>query len=305
MKDLRRVLQPMSLPTIFTTSCYSGGWLVHPDINQQQLNTTAITAASDKGLSSSWAVSESVGRASGSLAASAVLSCLIDAEDATQERTEHPTYIEFLKSVYDCVKGMGALGNSQVIYFSAENGEWETGYQPRLGLPLTSYKDNWLSLRQIPPSPSSTSGPGPGLAKTGGRRLKRLKYLAEEYFAEKPGPNETSSNIGLHNCLRSVLKGDTYSKEKVDSLTETTSYRLGVMYEADYLREQIGLKFPSIFGMEFNWGRRSEGGNRELYSKIWRLLLERETCTFPFRIRLHFPKPNQYLTIALVESSTS
>ena len=146
MKDLRRVLQPMSSTTIFTTSCYSDGWLVRPDINQQQLNTTAITAAGDRNESSSWAVSRSVGRASGSLAASAVLRCLIDAEDATQERTEHPTYIEFSKSVYDCVKGMGALGNSQQIYFSAENDEWEASYQSRLGLPLTSYKDKWLSL---------------------------------------------------------------------------------------------------------------------------------------------------------------
>lgn len=201
---------------------------------------------------------------------------------------------------------MGALGNSQVIYFSAENDEWETSYQPRLSLPLTSYKDKWLSLRHVPPSPPSTSGPGPGLAKTGGRRLKRLKYLAEEYFAAKPGPNETASNIGLHNCLRSVLKGDTYSKEKVDSLTETTSYRLGVMYEADYLREQIVLRFPSIFGMEITWGQiLNQSRPEELYSQTWRLLLEREICTFPFGIRLHFPKPNQYLTIALVESSTS
>jgi hypothetical protein len=304
MKDLRHVLQPMSFITIFTTSCYSGGWLVHPDINQQQLNTTAITAAGDEGESSSWAVSASVGRASGSLAASAVLRCLIDAEDASQERKEHPTYIEFSKSVYDCVKEMGALGNFQEIYFSAENDEWETSYQARLGLPLTLYKDKWLSLRQVDPSPSSTSGPG--LAKTGGRRLKRLKYLAEEYFAAKPGLNEASPNIGLHNCLRSVLKGGTYSKEKVDGLTETTSYRLGAMYEADYLREQIGLKFPSIFGMEVHWvPTLNQSGNRELYSKTWKLLLEREICTTPIGIRLHFPKPLQYLAVALVNSSTS
>ena len=143
-------------------------------------------------------------------------------------------------------------------------------------------------------------------AKTGGRRLKCLKYLAEEYFAAKPGPNEAASNIGLHNCLRSVLKGATYWKEKVDSLTETTSYRLGAMYEADYLIEQIGLKFPSIFGMEIPWGQiLNESRNRELYSQTWGLLLEREICTTPIGIRLHFPKPVQYLAIALVKSSTS
>ncbi|KAJ5941037.1 hypothetical protein N7516_001205 [Penicillium verrucosum] len=41
MSDLRRVLQNRSQVTIFTTSCYSGGWLVLPDINRQQLNATA------------------------------------------------------------------------------------------------------------------------------------------------------------------------------------------------------------------------------------------------------------------------
>jgi hypothetical protein len=304
MRDIHRVLQPMSSTTIFTTSCYSGGWIVLPDINQQQLNTTAITAAGKDNESSSWAVSRSVGRASGSLAASAVLRCLIDAEDETQQKTEHPTYIEFSKSVYDCVKGMGALGDSQQIYFSAENDEWETSYQPRLGLPLTSYNDKWLSLRQVPPSPSSTNGPEQ--AKTGGRRLKRLKYLAEEYLAAKPGSNEAAPNIGLHNCLRSVLKGATYSKEKVDSLMETTSYRLGAMYEADYLREQIGLEFPSIFGTETPLARiENQSRNPELYHQTWSLLVEREICTTPIGIRLEYPKPLQYLTIALVESSTS
>ncbi|KAJ5846806.1 hypothetical protein N7534_010475, partial [Penicillium rubens] len=307
MKDLRHLLQPMSSTTIFTTSCYSGSWLVCPDINQEQLNTTSITASGKDNESSSWTVSGSAGRASGSLAASAVLRCLIDAEDETQERTEHPTYLELSKSVYDCVKDMVTLGNSQQIYFSAENDEWETSYQPRLGLPLASYKDKWLSLRQVPPSPSPPSSTSsPELAKTGGRRLKRLKYLAEEYFAAKPGPNEASPNIGLHNCLRSVLNGATYPKEKVDSLTETTTYRLGAMYEADYLREQIGLKFPSIFSMETPLAQiENESCNPELYTQTWSLLLKRKICTTPIGIRLHFPKPLQYLTIALVESSTS
>lgn len=144
------------------------------------------------------------------------------------------------------------------------------------------------------------------LAKTGGQHLKHLKYLAEEYFAAKPSPNEATLNIGLHNCLQSVLKGATYSKEKVDNLTETMLYRLGAMYKADYLIEQIGLKFPSIFSMEIPWGQiLNQSRNQELYSQTWRLLLEREICTTPIGIRLHFPKPLQYLAIALVKSSTS
>jgi hypothetical protein len=44
-------------------------------------------------------------------------------------------------------------------------------------------------------------------------------------------------------------------------------YRLGAMYEADYLREQIGLKFPSIFSMETPLAQiENESCNPELYT---------------------------------------
>ncbi|KAL2829269.1 hypothetical protein BDW59DRAFT_142411 [Aspergillus cavernicola] len=299
--DLRRVLQNRSQVTLFTTSCYSGGWLVLPDIGQQQLNATAITAAGPDDISSSWPLSGSVGRASGSLAASAVLRCLVDAENEIKERMEHPTYIQLAKSVYDCVKGMGMLGDTQQIHFSAENDEWETSYQPRLGLPLVSYKEKWQSLRQVPPSTFPASSQ---LARAGGRRLKRLQYLAQEYFASQPGADNGGPNIGLHNCLNQVLKGASYPKEKVQELTEITAYRLGAMYEAEYLREQIGLKFPSIFDTDPSQAL-AKMSNKQLIMKTWSLLLMYDINTTPIGIRRPYVKPLQYLTLALVETSQS
>jgi hypothetical protein len=299
--DLRRVLQNKSQVTLFTTSCYSGGWLVLPDIGQQQLNATGISAAGPDDISSSWPLSGSVGRASGSLAASAVLRCLVDAEDEIKERMEHPTYIQLAKSVYDCVKGMGMLGDSQQIHFSAENDEWETSYQPRLGLPLVSYKEKWQSLRQVPPSTCPASSQ---LARAGGRRLKRLQYLAQEYFASQPGADNGGPNIGLHNCLNQVLKGASYPKGKVQELTEITAYRLGAMYEAEYLREQIGLEFPSIFDTDPSQAL-AKMSNKHLIMKTWSLLLMYDINTTPIGIRRPYVKPLQYLTLALVETFQS
>ncbi|KOS36485.1 hypothetical protein ACN38_g12769 [Penicillium nordicum] len=126
------------------------------------------------------------------------------------------------------------------------------------------YKEKWQSLRQVPPStPSSTSQSSSSSAppsapaarsqaRTGGRRLKRLQYLASKYFASQPGANNAAPNVGLHYCLKQVLKGASYPKEKVQELTEITAYRLGAIYKADYLREQIGLEFPSIFDTDPN-----------------------------------------------------
>lgn len=321
MEDVRRVLhgaQRKETPvTLFITSCYSGGWLVKPDINRQLLRATAITASGDETETSSWSLSRSVGRASGSLAASAVLRCLIDNENL-HEQTDDPTYIQFAHSVYESVKGMGLLGSHQEIYFSAENDEWESSYRRRLGLPLSSYETRWLSLRSLSPSsysgPSSpgnsSSGPsssGPAqqpLARTGGRRIKRLQCLATEYFASHPGRDEFASNIGLHNNLKAVLKGATYPKNKLDDLRDTVAYRLGAMHEAEYLREQAGIRYVSIFKTDNFWELMEHRNNGTLYGRTFSLLLEREILTPSVGIRLFYPKPIQYLAVALVSSST-
>ncbi|KAJ1707381.1 hypothetical protein G4B11_008311 [Aspergillus flavus] len=301
MKDIRRVLRNKCQVTLFITSCYSGGWLVLPDFGQQPLNITAIAAAGPEDEASSLPLSASVGRASGSLAASAVLRCLIDAEDEIKERMEHPTYIQLAKSVYDCVKGMGMLGDAQHIYFSAENDEWEMSYQPRLGLPLMSYKEKWQSLRRVPPS---TCPPSSQLARVGGRGLKRLQYLATDYFASHPGADNAAPNIGLHGCLKQVLKGASYPNKKVQQLTEITAYRLGAMYEAEYLKEQVGLEFPSIFDIDLSQALH-EITDHHLFMKTRLLLVHYDINTTPIGINRPYIKPLHYLTLVLLKTCES
>ncbi|OQD62560.1 hypothetical protein PENPOL_c012G09022 [Penicillium polonicum] len=74
------------------------------------------------------------------------------------------------------------------------------------------------SLRQVTPSTSQSSSssappsaPARSQARTGGR-LKRLQYLAREYFASQPGADNAAPNVGLHYCLNQVLKGASYPK---------------------------------------------------------------------------------------------
>ncbi|CAG8897793.1 unnamed protein product, partial [Penicillium egyptiacum] len=290
-----------------------GGWLVKPDLRQQQLNVTGITAAGKDTESSSWPLSGSVGRASGSLATSAVVQCLIKAQtDEAQTGTEnpldigetmaHPTYVQLAKSVYDCVKDMGMLGDRQELFFSAENDEWELSYQPRLGLPLMSYKEKWQALRYVPPS--STPVPtNQGLPGADRRPLKRLQYLAEEYFAAQPGPDNSGQNIALHSCLRQALNGESFTKEKLLDLTENTAYRLGAMYEAEYLRQQANIDYPSIFEIDTKIILARKGStDRQLRSKTWDMLLAQNINTTPIGIKLQWGQPSQYLMLALVET---
>ncbi|KAJ5795899.1 uncharacterized protein N7518_004439, partial [Penicillium psychrosexuale] len=146
----------------------------------------------------------------------------------------------------------------------------------RLGLPLVSFKEKWQSLRQVPPSTCAASSE---VTRAGGRRLKRLQYLAQEYFASNRGADNAGPNIGFHNCLNQVLKGVSYPKEKVQQLTEITAYRLGAMYETRLLA-RIGLQFPSIFDIdpEDALGNLPE---KHLTLKTWSLLLSHDINTTP------------------------
>jgi hypothetical protein len=318
--NLRRVLRDTPDVTIFTTSCYSGGWLVFPDQRGKHLNATAIAAAGPDDVSSSWPQSGSIGRASGSLAASGILRCLIDTE--TEERLvahnahdivsgngvtdtmKHPTYIQFAKSIHDSIKSMGLLGSTQQIYFSAENDEWETSYRPRLGLPLVSYEAKWNALRKVNPSPSSVNAPT--TSRSGGRPLKRLKYLAQEYLESKPGADNLAPNLSLHGSLKRVLRGEMLPKEEVEELTEMTAYRLGSMYEADYLRKMVGLQYPSIFDIDATSVIAALPTSRAIENHETRmLLLKLDINTTPIGIRRPYDKPLHYLTLALTETLSS
>lgn len=83
-----------------------------------------------------------------------------------------------------------------------------------------------------------------------------------------------------------------------------TAYRLGTMYEAEFLREQIGLKFTSIFDIDPSRGL-AKISDRQLTMKTWLLLLKYEINTTPIGIRRPYVKPLQYLTLALVETFQS
>lgn len=109
-----------------------------------------------------------------------------------------------------------------------------------------SYKERWQALRYMPPSstPASTNEGLPGADR---RPLKRLQYLADEYFAAQPGPDNSGQN-----SLQQALKGESFRKEKLLDLTENTAYRLGAMYKAEYLRQQANIDYPSIFEIDIN-----------------------------------------------------
>ncbi|KAK0703057.1 hypothetical protein B0T26DRAFT_729708 [Lasiosphaeria miniovina] len=145
---LKAALEPGISVTLFTTACFSGGWAITPE-----LNITTLAAAKPDNESFSWPVSNSIGRACGSVFAGATISALSDAStpllghssaeeqgsrseipgtDDTCLQPEEPTelqtktYNEFCRAVTNVV---GAWGFSRLLYngfrFSAQNDDWE------------------------------------------------------------------------------------------------------------------------------------------------------------------------------------
>ncbi|KAI9784487.1 MAG: hypothetical protein M1839_002144 [Geoglossum umbratile] len=142
------------------TSCYSGGWVIQP-----QLNVTVMTAAGPKEESESWSKSESSGCALGSIYASAVVQALFKMkypsatqyqgtplwESLQQQEITSSTFAEFARVIYrTLVDDVDSLGQLHDVRFSAQDDAWETEWRPRSGIPLNIFKERWEMLRSIP-----------------------------------------------------------------------------------------------------------------------------------------------------------
>lgn len=173
---VKEAIEPGCKVTLLTTACYSGGWLVldlakHPD--HDPLDTTGLTAASKKDTSMSWSVSDSIGRACGSVFAATVIRALEVAsspllpdeeqdrgddgdmplqpppEEATPAQTQ--TYNAFCSSVNEiCQTRVSRLFDRFSFTFSAQNNEWDHSWIGRSGIPLVDFKARWDRLASVP-----------------------------------------------------------------------------------------------------------------------------------------------------------
>ncbi|KAH8588568.1 hypothetical protein B0O99DRAFT_638995 [Bisporella sp. PMI_857] len=87
---LASVLQKEVQTTMILTSCYSGGWIMKPNLNKHfdvkpAFNHSFLTAAGSEDESLSWPLSQTVGRqAGGSVFATCLLNSIITASDRTE-----------------------------------------------------------------------------------------------------------------------------------------------------------------------------------------------------------------------------
>ncbi|EFX00194.1 hypothetical protein CMQ_7196 [Grosmannia clavigera kw1407] len=175
VQDLKDVLNPSARVTLITSACYSGGWVVHPD-----LNNTSMAAADATSESISWNASGSIGRYCGSVFASSLIgtltsvaSPLVETGSATENpddlslkclslstsgslQPETPTeeqtlsYNAFCHEVVDTLRTKTRFSFAHHLTFSAQNDDWESAWMKRTGIPLAFFSDRWDKLVSCP-----------------------------------------------------------------------------------------------------------------------------------------------------------
>ncbi|KAF2808748.1 uncharacterized protein BDZ99DRAFT_571644 [Mytilinidion resinicola] len=204
--DFRNALKNIMIDiTLITNACYSGGWACNMS---RAGGITALTAAGPRGRSKAWRYSESLGRACGSMFASAVIEKLTrhpvtekplvndENEDAlTEEQFE--TYQAFTRSTYQLLLNeIDRRGYEHGFVFTAQDDDWEETWGKRTGIPMADFKNRWDSLETWPKDqylhPGGPQNRDPNVSEE--LRQEYLSLEAEEaaqQFRDKKKPPRT------------------------------------------------------------------------------------------------------------------
>ena len=259
IKDILQQFPDLQLSALLT-SCYSGGWTTY-------LNITAMTAAGPSSWSESWPISHSIGRATGSIFASAVVERLRKDDHAVDCNKDPVSYEQFTSEVKAKLMLLDKFGAIHDIRFSAQDDDWENEFHQRSGLPRFELEKRLLSLRTIPRTnreehphgdrtsdeqlqrwnqPCGAAMPGPAPIDlrnpfrwsmrgrhggSGASILSLMRKRAQRYLASCPGRDSIASNHTVHYLARRCLDGKC-SWDEMTKLAACLDYREKTMQVA-------------------------------------------------------------------------
>jgi hypothetical protein len=326
---------------LLMTSCFSGGWVIKKtqDGSKAMLNASVMAAAGPTKCSESWAKSESIGRASGSIYASALLKAAIQMQFVDEEEGENEEEIRSSSAYVEWTKFIHDIGRNEVdrlfwkhdIKFAAQNDAWDSEWKTVSGLPNVNYKAKWDMLRTIPidrANPLTNRAPNanfeftssmatPSVGEFGSITLGQefqgsfaniVRDQALQYLNSFPG-NDASGCNSHHVRFQHLVQGGNYDREYLEILSNILCYRMSVMKWATDLKDYLGL--PINDGHLFDtwaWEQRTlEACNIEewkRYSEIHTEILDAKVFESPSRVQgFYYSKPSEYLAIGFYESN--
>ena len=229
VNSFKKIVDPGTRVTVFTTACCSGGWAVYNDFSMKgegvddvytdlgfKLNASLATAAGPMSETISYGASISLGRYCGSFWASALLSVFreesekatastsssstsskIPPEDTPQSQQ---TFIAFTEQVHDTVMQFDRTSHEHQIRFAAQDDDWFSAWGQRSGIPLINFKKNWDQLETV----ASVQNPS-GVANRG-RPINASEVDTSipgqtGSFRNRPGTVKTWANSLKRECV--------------------------------------------------------------------------------------------------------
>lgn len=328
--------------TMLLTSCYSGGWVLQPN-----LNISALTAASAEKPSWSWPASLR-GRSHGSVYATAVREALIKMEDekVTQhhpapsddifERPDYSSsYAELARVIHSTLlNDVDRLGSRHGIQFSAKDDVWELEWRRRSGIPLAAFQSRWKALPRMPVQSGSSlrrnKAGGVDTALSVGTITNNVHGLSERfndnqansatkdlaygYLNSFPPPDNSAPDKITNLAARSLLKGNCCSYFTPEDLHATLAYRLGLMSLASAYKNLVGLKFCDCENFDYESWQESllcaidtsaEARDRWQKFSTYSEMIHQAPVFDPPTAQQgwHYNKPNDYLAASFAESN--
>ena len=261
--------------TLLLTSCYSGGWVLQPE-----LNISAFTAAGPSKKSRAWDTSLG-GRSHGSFYATAVCEAFIKMEDesATQlhpHRAREPldkeassaTYAKLTDVIHSTLlyETDPEFGPDDDIQFSAQDDKWELEWRKRSGVPLAEFQAQWDKLPRLAPQSTAalfrkkTGGTaGSSLSTTkmlDNRRTyglhrkfsepqasKIVKDMSFGYLTSFPPPPNTGPDGRVHRLASRLLENKEMVPQEINEVRGYLTYRLESMKAASEYKNVMGMDF--------------------------------------------------------------
>ena len=333
---LRGVLESGIAVTLFSTSCFSGGWAMTRD-----LNITAMAAAECDKVSTSWRLSDSVKRACGGVFSGHTIEALTkittpllpqdygpegppaDEDDSLQpseaNEVQTETYNEFCRAVVTAIDTDTDWHSALFTQFtfSAQDDQWEYSWSRRSGLPLARFKERWHQLPVYPAtSPMAITE---GICFTGGAVINdmtchllhaRVKSMASLFYNICDADWVKGQDVGLGGAIHSYLQG-TPTKYSEAEIAGIIRFRWMTSRLIDSFIEDHGLTAPSgqiciLWNMEeHEIAMRKKHGAREWSGRrrtIWADLLRGDGLIRPSANQgPPFYRPLQYVVAVITE----
>ncbi|KIN06972.1 hypothetical protein OIDMADRAFT_150218 [Oidiodendron maius Zn] len=332
---LASVLKKEVQTTMILTSCYSGGWIMNPNLNEHfdvkpRFNHTFLTAAGSESESISWSLSQTVGRqAGGSVFATCLLNSIITASDRTGDDKGEDISLSMAaltqQIVYECEARCGSLWEEHQFSFAAQDDLWAKAWRKRTGLPLLNYKEKWESLPEAPLMKKiyPPTGPLTGsiMSKSPGALYNIVKVKATRYMNSNPGLDNSGCNTNCHPGFHKLVEGTPLEFDKLYRLNDILDYRQGQIGLAEIYCYTLEIGVPEDRQVdefdESKWYRSqllAKNGSSTERSKVAIDLLKRFHTIKGWVIHLYifdsplpgqgydYSKPTAYLAARLAES---